>query len=216
MKSEIKALVFDMDGLLVDSESVYEESWRQAAQKLSLQNIDSIHRQVLGLSREDTILKLKDFYGCGFDGDYFWNLTSQLASEYQKENGVPVKPFIKDCLSYLKNEGYLLALASSSARPVVEEELLPVGLLDFFTVSVCGDEVVKSKPEPEIYLRACEKAGVKPEYAAAVEDSPNGIESAWRAGLKCIMIPDRIQPDELCKSRLWHLFSSAKEIMKIL
>jgi len=109
---------------------------------------------------------------------------------------VPVKKGLYTLLEYLKKVNARLAVASSSPKWEVEKHLKDAGIRDYFSVIVCGDMVEKSKPEPEIYLKACELLKVKPQECIALEDSKNGLLSAYRAGCKPIMVPDLWQPDE--------------------
>ena len=212
MDSEIKALIFDMDGVLLDSEAVYEKVWRIAADKMGVTGIDAVHKNCLGRNKTDSCAILRTAYGKEFAAEEFWALTDELSLKEQEESGVPLKPFAKETLSYLKQKGYDLALASSTERSVVERELSKAGLLNFFSKLVCGDEVEKSKPNPQIYLLALQKLALDAENCVAVEDSPAGIESAYAANLKCVMIPDRVTPDGQTKKLLWKLCTSLSDL----
>ena len=111
-----------------------------------------------------------------------------------------MKPGVKELLSYLKENGYLVGLASSTRQAIVEQEIRDAGLMPYFDNLVCGDMLKRSKPEPDIYLKACENLDVEPRMAVAVEDSYNGIRSAKRAGMVPVMVPDMVQPDEEMRS----------------
>ena len=109
---------------------------------------------------------------------------------------LPLKPGIRELLEYLKENDYKIGLASSTREAVVSQQLIDAGLRPYFDNLTCGDMLKKSKPEPDIYLMACEKLEVLPEEAIAIEDSFNGIRSAYRAGMFPIMVPDLLQPDD--------------------
>ena len=207
-----KAFVFDMDGLLLDSETVYEKAWIMAADMWNLDGIERVHKSVLGFSESDTILTLKKNYGQDFDAKGFWDLTTDLSLDIMNETGVPEKPFARETLAWLKNQSYSIALASSNSRELVIHLMTKAGMLSYFDVMVCGDEITRAKPDPEIYRTACQKLGMSPGDCVAVEDSPNGIISAWNAGLKCIMIPDRVPADENIKKHLWKLLNNLGEL----
>lgn len=212
----MRAVVFDMDGVLLDSESVYELAWRNAAGMLGLDGIDEVHSKVLGMDEKGCIETLKGRYGKNFDAKGFWDLTTDLSVKYMEENGIPLKAHAGEILQYLKAKKYPLALATSNDRDFAQDVLRDSDLLDFFDFAVYGNEISKSKPDPEIYVKACEKLGVAPEDTVAVEDSPNGIKSAWEAGLKTVMVPDRIQPDDEILKSVWNLLPDLKSLEKIL
>ena len=231
MAGEVQAVVFDMDGVLLDSEAVYEVVWREAALEMGLARfapgpgseadaarraIDGVHRACLGHSRADSCALLRGAFGADFAAEAFWERTDALARQRQKAEGVPVKAGAPEALAYLAAKGYALSLASSTERAVVERELTDAGLWQYFSVSVCGDEVAHSKPDPEIYRRACERLALPPERCAAVEDSPAGIESAHAAGMRCIMVPDRIAPSDALRPLLWQLCSSLDALTLVL
>ncbi|MBO4318854.1 MAG: HAD family phosphatase [Treponema sp.] len=213
---EIKAVVFDMDGLLLDSEAVYEKAWIMAAGMWNLQGIDEVHKSVYGFSEADTLQTLKKFYGNDFDAKGFWDLTTDLSLDIMNENGVPEKAFARETLAYLKKSTYSIALASSNSRELVTHLMTKAGMLEYFDVTVCGDEISRAKPDPEIYITACKKLNIPCDECAAVEDSPNGIMSAWNAGLKCIMIPDRVPATDEIKKYLWKLCGNLGELSDIL
>ncbi|MBO5351842.1 MAG: HAD-IA family hydrolase, partial [Lachnospiraceae bacterium] len=124
----------------------------------------------------------------------------------------PVKKGLYVLLDYLKENGYKLAVASSTSKRGVERNLKSAGVLEYFDAIICGDMVEKSKPEPEIYLKACEALGVEPAEALALEDSRNGLLSAYRAGMKVIMVPDLWEADEEVKAFLWNMCNDLEEV----
>ena len=215
IQNQIQAVIFDMDGVLLDSEAVYAEGWRIAGEKKNLRGIDAFHKTILGLSEQDTIAALKKFYGHDFDGAEFWNLTTEISVEIMNRTGVPEKPFARTTLESLKRKNIRLALASSSSRAIVQYLMEKAGLMEFFDVAICGDEIKNANPDPEIYTAACMKLNLSTSECIAVEDSPNGVKSAVAAGLKCIMIPDRVQPDESIRKAAWKVLSSLKDIINL-
>ena len=112
-------------------------------------------------------------------------------------------------------KGYTVALASSTRTAVVYKELKEAGLFDYFKTITCGDMVMHSKPDPEIYLKACKSVNVEPYLACCVEDSPNGIMSAYNAGMKPLMVPDQIEPSADLIQKLWKLCKSLKDLENI-
>ena len=128
---------------------------------------------------------------------------------------IPLLPYAKEILEYLKPR-YRLALASSTRGPTVERQLQAAGVIDFFETRTTGEQVVHSKPNPEIYLMACKSIGMKPEECVAIEDSLNGIRSAHAAGLHPIMVIDKVQPTEEIRKMCDSIFDSLDELKNIL
>ena len=129
------------------------------------------------------------------------------------EEGVPLKEGVKEILEYLTENGYIVGLASSTGRGSVMEHLEQTGLTHYFRTIVTGDMVEHSKPNPDIYLKACEELGVSPVNAIAIEDSPNGIRSAYRAGMKPVMVPDMIEPTAEIEAMLYGKFYSLLDVV---
>ena len=209
------AVVFDMDGVLLDSETICDICWNAYADEIGLKQSNEACNACRGCNTADAKVILKQFYGDSFDADGFFNGWYKKFYEYEAEHGLPLKPYANEILSYLKLR-YHLALASSTPRAAVERQLRRAGLLDFFEKTVCGDELVHSKPAPDIYLMACQALSIPPAQCAAVEDSPNGIRSAHTAGLSCIMVPDKIPCDEEIAKLLWHKCSTLNELKSFL
>lgn len=197
---DFDAVVFDMDGVIFDSETCVIESWIVVAEKYGIEGIEEACNECLGLNKDATRVKMLERYGADFPYDDYKKEASKFYHEKYDGGRLPMKPGIKELLKFLKNNGKKVAVASSTRREVVESEIRDAGLLKYFDVLVCGDMVTNSKPDPEIFLKACAELGISPLRSFAIEDSFNGIRSASSAGLRTIMVPDRIEPDEeMCK-----------------
>lgn len=192
----MKAVIFDMDGVLFDTERLCMESWCVLAKEQGIPDMEIVFPKCIGRNAADTEEIVTDYYGEGFDYDTFRKKASDWFWQYIKNNGLPIKTGVKEILAYLKQEGYVVGLASSTRYSSVVNHLEEAGIKDYFSVIVTGDMVEHSKPKPDIYLLACEKLGVEPAKAYAVEDSYNGIRSAHAAGMKPVMVPDLLEPDE--------------------
>ncbi len=192
---KIEAFVFDMDGVLLDTETICWKTWEIAADEYKLKNILDANTRCLGANRADTCSILKSIYGNDFPSEKFLARTSELFTQISLRDGISLMPHAKETLEYLSKK-YTLALASSTRNSIVKRQLGDAGILHYFKAVATGDMVEHSKPDPEIYSLACKMLEIPPEKCAAVEDSPNGIKSAKSAGLFSIMVPDKIHPDK--------------------
>lgn len=196
---KIKAVVFDMDGVLLDSESVCDEIWKELANEMALPNIEAAIVENRGCNTQLMAAQLKARYGDGFDCPKFFSDFSVRFKAWEFEKGIPLMPEARETLDWLKGKGFRLALATSTSRRTATRQLKAVGVFDYFESCVFGDEIKNSKPAPDIYQKAAALLNLAPSECAAIEDSPNGIKSAAAAGLVPIMVPDRIQPGEEIK-----------------
>ncbi len=192
----MKAVVFDMDGVLFDTEKLCMDSWCTIAKEQNVPDMEEVFPKCIGRNAKDTEKIIYEHYGKDFDYEGFCKITSEWFWNYVEEKGLPVKIGVREILDYLQKEGYAIGLASSTKYSSVMHHLAEAKITDYFSVVVTGDMVEHSKPNPDIYLLACERLGVSPKEAYAIEDSFNGIRAAYGAGMKPIMVPDLLSPDE--------------------
>ncbi len=192
----MQAVVFDMDGVLFDTEVVCMKAWMAVAEKNGLPDMETVFPRCIGLNSNDSRQIVREAYGEGFDYPAFRQEAAVWLQEYLRRNGLPIKPGVREILEWLKGSGYIVGLASSTRSSSVFTYLDRAGMREYFQTVVTGDMVEHSKPRPDIYLMACGRLGVEPGQAYAIEDSPNGIRSAHAAGMRPIMVPDMIAPDE--------------------
>lgn len=209
----LNTVVFDMDGVLFDTERLCRDSWLAVAEENGLPDMELIFPKCIGLNANDSRRIVMDAYGENFDYEGFREQASLWFWDYIEKNGLPVKPGVRELLTWLKAEGWLIGLASSTRRSSVEKHLEEAGIKEYFTVIVTGDMVEHSKPRPDIYLLACKELGAKPGQAYAIEDSPNGIRSAYRAGMSPLMVPDMIAPDEEMRKLSTKIFNDLYEVL---
>lgn len=212
----MRAVVFDMDGVLFDTERLCQDSWIQVAVKRGLPGMEEIFPQCIGLNANGSRRIVLEAYGEDFDYDGFRAETSAWFWDNIDKNGLPVMSGAKPLLEWLKNNGWFLALASSTRRSSVVNCLERAGFSEYFSVVITGDMVEYSKPQPDIYLLACRELGVKPEEAYAIEDSPNGIRSAYAAGMRPLMVPDMIEPDEEMRRLSYRIFQDLNQVLDYL
>lgn len=212
----MKAAVFDMDGLMFDTERVAILAWDYAGEKMGLGKTGYMVYKTLGVNVNASNQIWIEEFGDKYNEEELWKYTREFNADFYANNKVPVKKGLYVLLDYLKNNGYKLAVASSTSKRGVERNLKDAGVLEYFDALVCGDMVEKSKPEPEIYLKACAALGAEPSETIALEDSRNGLLSAHRAGMKVIMVPDLWEADEEIKGFLWNMCDDLEKVKDFL
>lgn len=208
----LKAIIFDMDGILFDTEIMSSKAWFQIAKERGLGDITQLTNDCIGRNRTDISLQFKKKFGEDFDAEEFLTTGRKIMQDWIDKDGLPLMTGTKEILEYLKKNDYTVGVASSSSRKTIMSHMEKSGLGDYFQAIIGGDMVTLSKPKPDIYLKACEAIGMEPEQVIAVEDSPNGIRAAYAAGMKPVMIPDLIKPDEEILSLLYRKYDSLLEL----
>ena len=212
----MKAVVFDMDGVLFDTESVCMKAWDYAGEVMGVGKAGYMVLKTLGMNADKAVEIIRTEFGAGFDAVKFKQIGKNYSYDYFNTYGVPEKPGLYEILDKKKNKGYKIALASSTSSQSVHHHLKEKDIEKYFDAVICGDMVEKSKPEPDIYLKACAQLNENPDNCIAIEDSKNGILSAHRAGLQVIMVPDLWQGEAETDSFLLAKCKSLIEIMSIL
>lgn len=211
-----KAVIFDMDGVIFDSERAVYNGWLELAAKYNLADIEKIYMRCVGVNSERTRQIFIDYYGEDFPYDEY---KAELSKDYHTkyDNGrLPMKPGIKELLISLKENQYKIAIASSTRTWLVEKQIEDAGLRQYFDVIVGGDMVERSKPEPDIFLKAAELLGVLPQKAYVIEDSYNGIRAAFAGAMIPIMVPDLMEPDDEMKEKARYIFKDLYEVKELL
>ena len=208
-----KAVVFDMDGVLFDTERLCQDSWIEVANRRGLPDMEIIFPKCIGRNANDSRQIVLEAYGADFDYEVFRREASDWFWKYLEENGLPVKEGVRELLNWLKEQEWRIGLASSTRRSSVISHLEQAGIKDFFEEIITGDMVEHSKPLPDIYILACRKLMVDPAETYAIEDSPNGIRSAYRAGMKPIMVPDLLSPDGEMEQLSTCIFSGLLDVL---
>ncbi len=188
------AAIFDMDGLLLDSERLSQDAFYTTCHKLGIDVASDFYFQLIGLPETagDQLIASKiGTHGSMATFKDAW----RDACEVLFDKGVPPRPDVVTLLDQLKSDGTPRAVATSTSRFRAIRRLEGAELLDYFEAIVCGDEITHGKPAPDIFLKAAEKLGKDPETCAAFEDSPNGVKAAVAAGMHVVQVPDLVQPD---------------------
>jgi HAD superfamily hydrolase (TIGR01509 family) len=194
LRKPIAAALFDMDGLLLDTEAIYIEAIQVAARALGYPDmpLDLCH-STAGVTGPVRNRMIEAHYGEGFDVDAFRGHFS-VHVRRQTEAGIPLKPGVVELLDFLDGRGLPLAVATSARRPTAENHLGKAGLLERFKAVVTRDDVERTKPHPDVYLEAARRLAAAPEHCVAFEDSNVGLEAAYAAGTMAFMVPDLVQP----------------------
>ncbi|MBO5556202.1 MAG: HAD family phosphatase [Oscillospiraceae bacterium] len=184
-----KTVIFDLDGVLLDSERVALERWRHVGAVLTLPDIDRVYVRCVGTTPAMTRRIFQETYGADFSMEDFYGVLFAAFPRTETPQ-MPLKPGAREVVTALHAKGYTLALASSSPADYIRRELGGAGLLGCFAHLVSGDMVSHSKPDPEIFCKAAALCGTEPAECVVIEDSHNGIRAAHAAGMRPIMVPD--------------------------
>ena len=212
----IRGVLFDMDGLVLDTEVLYTRFWREAAHAMGYHMTVEQSQGLRSLGQKLGQPYLERCLGPGVEYGVIRKKRIELMDAYIQEHGVAPKPGIYELLDYLEANGIAAAIASSSRRNAIEAYLRSNNLLHRFQKICSGHEVPNGKPAPDIYLHGAAQLGLKPEECLALEDSPTGILSASRAGCLPVMIPDLDQPGEETVSLLYAKADSLADIPALL
>ena len=213
----VAGVLFDMDGVVIDTEKLYTRFWMEAARELGHPMTLEQALQMRSLGRGPSQEKLDSFFGPGvLEYDVLRSRRIELMDAFIAVHGVEEKPGIRALLARLKEKSIPCAITSSSSIPLIREHLGNLGLLEGFTALCSGKDVPHGKPAPDIYLAGAAAIGVAPENCLAIEDSPAGIEAAWRAGCMSIIVPDQDQPSDEVLSRCFARADSLFDVMELI
>ncbi len=213
---DFEGIIFDMDGVIFDSERAIMECFLEIGKKYNIKDLDKVYLLCTGVTFEKTKEIILNHYGNDFPYDKYNEEGTKLFFEKYKDYKLPLKNGVFELMKYLKANNKKIALASSTKKDLVLKELGAHNLLKYFDVIVTGDMVSKSKPEPDIYLKAIELLKIDSFKLFAIEDSFNGVKSATKANLKTIMVPDLVKPDEFIKNKATIVLSNLLEIIDYL
>ena len=213
---DVKAVLFDMDGIIFDSERLYLDCCAEAAAELNMENIEEVCLRCIGVTKEITRAILLEAYRAVTLVDRFTARAVSLFREKYREGRLEMKPGVVELLQELKKNGVKTAIASSTKTEIAEKEVCDAGIRPYFDCIVGGDRAGRSKPNPDIFLKTAEQLEEAPESCVVIEDSFNGIRAAKAAGMTAIMVPDLLAPDEEIRTLADHVVSNLHEAGKIL
>lgn len=210
--AKAEGIIFDMDGILFDTEAVYQKYWREIAREMGITLGDDFVKRITGTNGQLLISIVNEFYHTD-DGESILNECVSRAAASLSEH-VPVMPGVREFLKYLKKKGIRTAVASSSKKPWIEKYVEVAGIREYFDELVSGDEVSKGKPNPDIFLLASSRIGVPPRKCIVFEDSFNGVRAGHASGAVTVMIPDLLQPTEEIRSLADAVYESFTAFLK--
>jgi len=211
----ICAVIFDMDGVLIDTEKHYNAAWCQAATEAGFPFTREHALLLRSCEAKEGEKLMQGIFGPSFDYYAIRERRRELVRERLAQYGLEKKPGVEETLRFLRAKGIKTAVATATALDITKSHLTTIGVCDLFDSIVSAKNVAHGKPEPDVYLYACEQIGERPQDCMAVEDSPNGIMAAYRAELRTVMVPDLTQPDEELTKYLYACVNSLSDLCEL-
>ena len=197
---------------MIDSERVTFECYQERLKDMNLTMDEEFYKTLLGKPIKGIYQRFYDVYGNDFPIQNVIQDVHQLMAERFETEGVPVKKGLVELLHYLKDNNYKTIVATSSNRDRVDKILAQAKITEFFDDSICGDEVTKGKPNPEVFLKSCQKLGVNVDEAIVLEDSEAGIQASYDANIKVICIPDMKYPEKQYEEKTFKILKDLTEV----
>ena len=202
------AVIFDMDGVIFDTERVYMNIWMKVYKEHNFEMTPEIYKILIGRDKLSLIKMLGEKYGDRYNGKEMFEECEMYLKNAIDAGEVPIKEGALEIFDYLKNNGFKMAIATSSPRNKLQMQLKIHDLEKVFDAIICADDVTKSKPDPEIFLVAAKKLNAHPDECIVIEDSPAGIKAAYNAGITAIHVEDLVEADDEIVSLLLKLINT--------
>ncbi|MBF4696084.1 HAD family hydrolase [Fusibacter ferrireducens] len=213
---DIELVIFDMDGLMFDTEVISYKAWAKAADYYNYHMSKELFNRTIGTNLTRTREILMEYFGENFPFDLIKSERVIISNEIVNTDGVPIKKGLYELLEHLKKNKFKMAVATSTNRNRATDLLKLAKVDNYFDYVLCGDEVERSKPDPEIFIKVSKRLDCIAQRCVVIEDSENGILAAKRAGMIPIMIPDIQQPSLEIESLLFRKLENLKELINLL
>lgn len=209
----IKAVIFDLDGTLIDTEKIYSEVWPKTVAEMGYEMTHEMYLSLRSLGRPFAPARFREWYGEAFDYDEARKIRKGHFDAYIKAHGIQRKAGARELVTELRKRGIITAIATATDIKRATEYMEMAGINGLFDKVISATMVDEGKPSPKVYLHACEQLGLKPAECMAVEDAPNGVKSAHAAGCLVVMVPDMSEPDDEIKGQYDICIKSLNEII---
>ncbi len=215
-RKAIDAVIFDMDGLMLDTERIAQQMWQKTGQEYGFEIREEIYMEAIGRTAADTGAIFRREFGGDFPFDAMYKRKQELLHQAIKEDPIPTKAGLFELLDFLEGQQLPKAVATSTPRKTALVKLTKTNLINRFPVIVCGDEVENGKPAPDIFLKAAAGLGIAPGKCLVLEDSESGIKAAHAGGMIPINVPDMKQPSDEVQEIAFSIVRSLADIPALL
>jgi HAD superfamily hydrolase (TIGR01509 family) len=212
----VQAVIFDMDGLMLDTEKVATRAWKQTFNDLGYTLTDELNLAMVGRNEPDADAIILQVMGADFPVERCRRQANACYAALLEKEGIPIKNGLLELLGFLKQRSIMLAVATSTPRSLALHKLGLTGLDSWFSAIVAGDDITRGKPEPDLFLAAARQVNASPDRCVVLEDSPAGIRAGHAAGMVPIMVPDMIPPDETIRSLAYGIVPSLWEAKQVI
>ena len=214
--ASIQGVIFDMDGLMFDTEPIWGACWTSVCAKVGHEVPDGMVAAVRGRSGESMIAMVRSYLGPDAPVEWLWEEEKRIVRETIEREGIPKKPGLDELLTYLHDCQIPMAVASSSTKAQIEANLARHGIAAYFDVVVSGENLGTSKPDPALFLEAATLLGTDPRRTIVLEDALTGVEAGWRGHFITIMVPDLTQPDEAARRRATAIVERLDDVIDLI
>ena len=216
MNNKYKAIIFDMDGTLFDTEQISKIAWYEIGKKFNYPVSDEFILSLIGKTRESAQPQYRKYMPEHFDEDAAYAYRHEVMLKFKEEHGPLPKCDLKALFEAIKAKGYRIALCTGASRSSVDFNLNYVGCLDYFEVITDVSMVKKGKPAPDVYLHTAKLLNLDPKDCLVIEDNKNGILSGYDANMDVIMVIDMIAPDDECKAKTTHILDKLEDLLEVI